>query len=388
MFYLTWYNHFVRILFTLSYYTPYVSGLTICVQRLAEEFAPKKYEVAVLTSQHDKKLTKGETVNNVWVKRVPYLFRMNKGFFMPSYLWESFRAVKKADVIVVNLPQPEGIIPAIWARVLGKRLLVIYHCELSLPNGVFNKIIEQFIHIDSFMTLSLSNRIITYTKDYADNSKLIKQFKEKLTYIYPPIPVPSINIKSQEELKKKIPQKAKYRIGVAARVAKEKGFEYLFEAIPYLQKNLGNDFAILIAGPKQPVGEEKYWKELELLISKYKVYISFVGSLSEKEMGAFYTELDVLVLPSVNSTEAFGIVQVEAMLCGTPVVATDLPGVRVPVNQTGMGRIVSIKNSMMLAEKIIEILKNKKKFLKKKEDIEEIFYIKKTIDSYENLLTT
>ena len=54
-------------------------------------------------------------------------------------------------------------------------------------------------------------------------------------------------------------------------------------------------------------------------------------------MGSFYTCIDVLVVPSINSTEAFGLVQVEAMMMGVPVVASDLPGVRVPVQKQGWG---------------------------------------------------
>jgi glycosyltransferase involved in cell wall biosynthesis len=65
---------------------------------------------------------------------------------------------------------------------------------------------------------------------------------------------------------------------------------------------------------------------------------------------------DVLVLPSLNSTEAFGMVQVEAMTCGTPVVATDLPGVRQPVLMTGMGEIVPVADATSLSRAVIQVL--------------------------------
>jgi glycosyltransferase involved in cell wall biosynthesis len=67
---------------------------------------------------------------------------------------------------------------------------------------------------------------------------------------------------------------------------------------------------------------------------------------------------DVLVLSSINSTESFGMVQVEAMICGTPVVATDLPGVRQPVGSTGMGRVVPIRDAHALAEAVIDMLRD------------------------------
>jgi glycosyltransferase involved in cell wall biosynthesis len=67
-------------------------------------------------------------------------------------------------------------------------------------------------------------------------------------------------------------------------------------------------------------------------------------------------------MPSLNSTEAFGLVQVEAMSCGTPVVATDLPGVRVPVKMSGMGRIVPVADGAAIAQAILDILAHPEKY--------------------------
>jgi len=122
------------------------------------------------------------------------------------------------------------------------------------------------------------------------------------------------------------------------------------------------------------------------LVEKYKEYIIFLGELKEEEMGPFYSLIDVLVLPSINSTEAFGMVQVEAMMTGVPVVASNLAGVRIPIQKTGMGLIVPIKNSKKLAEAIVEILLNKKKYIKSKETIKKEFSFAKTVDCYEKLL--
>ena len=79
-------------------------------------------------------------------------------------------------------------------------------------------------------------------------------------------------------------------------------------------------------------------------------------------------------------------VQVEAMLCGVPVVATNLPGVRVPVQKTGMGLIVPVKDSEALASAIGEIVKQREQYVKPKDEIEKEFSVKKSIDAYEQLL--
>ena len=81
------------------------------------------------------------------------------------------------------------------------------------------------------------------------------------------------------------------------------------------------------------------------------------GYLSDEDFLAFFAACDVLVFSSLNSTESFGIVQIEALSQGTPIVASDLPGVRQPVLRTGMGRIVPIRDSQALASAIIDILR-------------------------------
>ncbi|MBI4079389.1 MAG: glycosyltransferase family 4 protein [Candidatus Levybacteria bacterium] len=374
----------MTILFTTTYYTPYVSGLTILVKRLAEAFA-KDHSVCVLTTQFEKALKTGEEMSNVLVVRIPYLFRVNKGFFMPSYFSEVWKRIAKAEAIVINMPQFEGVIPAIIGRIYRKKVICIYNCEVALPKGLANHLIEFFLHMSHFFTLSLANTIVTYTKDYGNHTLLLPFFKKKLHYIYPPIPVPNVNKHAKEELRAKIP-KRKYYIGVAARIAAEKGMEYLFEAIPILKRKLKSSFAILIAGPKKPVGEKAYLQKLQPLLTQYKAEIIFLGTISQEEMGAFYSLLDVLVLPSVNKTEAFGMVQVEAMLCGVPVIASDLPGVRIPIQKTGMGELAKPNDSIGLAKKITTVLFNKKLYQKKKAVIKKEFSVDHSLNAYEAIV--
>ena len=187
------------------------------------------------------------------------------------------------------------------------------------------------------------------------------------------------------------------KIGFAGRIAAEKGIEYLFDALPQIKFKYQNSnikinpkskikkIQIVIAGSLDPVGEEQYKQKILDLVKKYQEDIIFLGELTQNEMAAFYSLLDVLVLPSINSTESFGMVQVEAMLSGVPVVASDLPGVRIPIQKTGMGEIVPIKNSQKLSEAIVRILLNKEKYIKSKEFVKKEFAIEKTLQFYEKL---
>jgi glycosyltransferase involved in cell wall biosynthesis len=123
--------------------------------------------------------------------------------------------------------------------------------------------------------------------------------------------------------------------------------------------------AVLYAGQYQDVmGEQAYFERLLPRIQEYQSQDQwvFLGVLNLDEMALFYKNLDVLVVPSLNSTETFGLVQVEAMIQGTPSIASNLPGVRVPPRLTGMGRVIPIGDDQALADAIIQIIANPKEY--------------------------
>ena len=378
----------MNLLFSLSYYTPYISGLTLYVKRFAEALVGKKYHSTILTMQFADNLSLNEIINGVRVVRAKPLLKVSKGFLSIDWILKSWREVKKCDVVIINLPQPEGIIPALFSSLLNKRLLVIYHCEVSLPKNFFNIIIEGLMNVCHWLILVLAQSIITYTTDFADHSKFLRHFSHKLQSIYPPIELPKLDKRVQEMIMEKIGKKPDFIIGVAGRLAAEKGIEYLLEAIPMISEKRKkiDSFKIIVAGSLDPVGEENYKKKILDLVKKYQDSIVFLGEIKPEDMGAFYSLLDILVLPSINSTESFGMVQVEAMMMGVPVVATDLPGVRVPILQTGMGIVIPIKNSAAISEAIGEILSNKKRYQKPKKEIRRLFSVDDTILFYRKFI--
>lgn len=372
----------MNILFTISYYAPYISGLTVHAERLATAFSKKGHSITVITSHLDKIMLKDITEDGVRIVRIPVLLKFHKGFFMPSYIFRAWQHIYRSEIAVSHLPQFESVFVAIIAKILRRKYYVIYHCEVKLPDGFLNKIIESVLCFVHYITLLCADKIVTYTKDYAINSSLLPKFFKKTVFIYPPIPVLPLTKKTANDTIKK---QNNFVIGVAARLATEKGFEYLFSAIPYIQEKLGKSFTIHIAGPMDPAGEGNYKSKLALLLQKYKNYIKFSGTIKPSEMVKFYKSLDVLVLPSINKTEAFGMVQVEAMLCGIPVVASDLPGVREPVKVTGMGEVAEPADSKDLADKILQVLHNKEKYYKNASSVKKIFSYEETISEYEKI---
>ena len=135
---------------------------------------------------------------------------------------------------------------------------------------------------------------------------------------------------------------------------------------------------VLYAGQHQNVmGEQAYFDRLMPQIREYESsgHWTFLGNLAPVELAAVYPNLDVLTVPSLNSTEAFGLVQIEAMMNGVPCVPSALPGVRQPVKMHGMGRVARIGDSADLAECILEVLDEPEKY---RGDIEAIKNILQT----------
>jgi glycosyltransferase involved in cell wall biosynthesis len=267
--------------------------------------------------------------------------------------------VKENDVVQLHLPQFDAAGIAIRGKILKKPTITTYHCDLLMPAGLMSKAANWGVDLMNLITAVFSHRIVTYTQDYADNSPYLRKFLSKVKIIPPPVVLPEA---SSEEIQQfglqHNPQNDHPVIGMAARFATEKGVEILLNALPeILAKYPGAK--VQFVGPYQNIiGEEPYLQRLMSEINEYQKSGNweFIGSLQPQAMAAFYPNLDVLVVPSLNSTEAFGLVQIEAMMNGVSCVTSNLPGVRQPVKIHHMGKIFEIGDSKGLARAVIEIV--------------------------------
>ena len=325
-------------------------------------------------------------MNGVRVVRVPVLLRISKGVIMPTFPKVATELIRQHDVLSVHLPQFEASLLAFLGRFVVRRPVILtYHCDLQLPPGAFNRFVDQVVFISNYLAGLMADRIVAYTQDYAEHSRFLSRFLRKVVVIPPPVIIPPPKAGLQAEFLRHLHLDGRPVIGFAARLAAEKGAEYLLEALEYLLPEVPN-LHVLFAGEYQNVlGEEAYFRRLQPLIERYRDHVTFLGVLNPQQMADFYAACDLLVLPSINSTESFGLVQVEAMLCGTPVVASNLPGVRQPVRMTGMGEIVPIRDSKALAEAVLKVLRNRQAYVKPRAVIEETFSMERTLAAYEEL---
>lgn len=377
----------MKLLFFSPYFYPYTSGITTYPYTLFQELV-KENLVTVLTFPHKKNLRSYEVRRSIHIHRMPYLFKVSKGFISPQSLGYFLREVRKNDVIILNIPNFEGLLLAILAKLFNKKILCIFHCQVHMETSPLEQIISFFLQISVSVQLRLADRITVYTKDYAQAVGLWKLYKKKISTILPPVRRPEIDESTYKEHMKA--KKKEVWIGFAGRVSREKGLENLVKATSQLDLRAKKKVRLIFAGPygADVAGELEYYHRIKRLLNKYKIPHLFIGNQRDGNLGAFYAAIDTLVLPSINRTEAFGMVQAEAMMCGTPVVCSNLPGVRMPITLTGMGQTVKINNVSELATTIREILSRPSRYSSKSKvkHAQELFALKGVIHAYQDEL--
>ncbi len=376
----------LKILMALQYYLPHRTGLTLHVQRVAEALAARGHEVTVVTARYDLSLPRDEEViNGVRVIRLWAPVRISRGMIMPAYPWAAFRLTQMHDVVSLHVPTLETFVYAAYARLLNKGLVITHHGDLILPEGALNRFI-QWTTFQLYKTAGrTANHIIAYSQDYADHSTYIAPFRDKTTPVHPPIAVPTPNPRHVEELRAEWTGNGSGTklIGYAGRFVEEKRPDVLIRALPAIHAQ--HPGARIVFAGQHIIQYENFYERNRDLIKQYEDDLVFLGLIEDAQtLADFYGAVDVLALPS--DTECFALVQVEAMRCGTPVVATDIPGARVVVQKTGMGEIVPPGDPQAMGEGINRVLADPEQYAKPLSVIDAVFGINQTVDRYEALL--
>lgn len=368
------------ILVVLTYYLPHRTGLTLHVQRMAEAMVEREHQVTVLTSRYSKELPRDEVVNGVRVVRLWSLMRLSRTQVMPAFPLAAWRLIGEHDIVSVHTPLPEASVIAWLARWRGKPLVVTHHGDVVMPDGWHNRLIE-FCMLNVYRVAArYATTVIGYSQDYAEHSTYLRPFMRKVEPIYPPIEIPSPEPVSIGAMRREHDLEGKTVVGYAGRFVEEKRPDLLIQAIPYLTDDFP-DLHVVFAGEYR-IRYENFFDRCAHLIKKFRDRLIFLGELRDAQtLADFYALCDVLALPS--GTECFGLVQVEAMLCGTPVVVSDTPGAREVVRVTEMGKIFPRGSILALASALSEVLTSPQTYIKPVEQLNAIFSLEHTIDAYE-----
>ncbi len=326
----------LRILQIGKFYWPERGGIENHLKILCEGLAKNGVSVRAVVSNTTRYISR-EKINGVEVVRLPsYATVLNQPIFVGQGKEISdFRP----DIIHIHLPNPLATI-----KILGTKIPVVstYHSDIigkpAIPTAsqeIFTKRI-----------LKKSAAVIATSGNYASGSKLLGLVREKIKIIPLSVELDKIKAFGSAEIKtfkKLLGLKNEFVILFAGRLIPYKGLQFLLKALPALK----GSFKLIIVG-SGPLEKELRWLAKNLGVSEK---IIFFGEADDESMPKLYSACDIFALPSHMRSEAFGIVQMEAMAYGKPVVSCNISGSGVPwVNKNGVsGIVVEPENSAALA---------------------------------------
>lgn len=335
----------IKILQINKLYYPWIGGVERVVQNIAEGLQHRVDMKVLVCRSRGRSVV--EQVNDVEIVRAGSLgifYSMPVSLSFPFYLNELSR---DRDILLFHLPFPLADIAYQLNRIRGKKILVWWHSDI-----VKQKILLYFYRPFLISFLRKTNKIFVATPRHIDSSGVLKNFRSRCEVIPFGIDTKkyalSVGIIDKVDAIRKI-YSPKIVLFVG-RLIYYKGIEYLIQAMKTV------DASLVVIG-EGPLREELLSLAADVG-AEHKIHF-LGGDLSDADMVAYYHACDVFVLPSVENSEAFGIVQMEAMACGKPVVNTNLPtGVPYVSVDNETGYTVPIKDPEALSQAINAILLN------------------------------
>jgi glycosyltransferase involved in cell wall biosynthesis len=334
-------EHRHDVVIAINYYYPHISGLTRTAQVVAEQLAREGLRVKVVCQHHDKSLARHETVHGVEIDRVPVIGRIENGLISPRFPIEVARAALHARLLHLHLPMLEAGPIALLTR--SSPTVVTYQCDFVTRGKALSRLIRTAVDWSARVAIRHARETVVSTSDYAETSRIAKHLA-RATELFPVV----LDRRGGERTFRTSDGP---HYGFLGRISHEKGLVSLVKAF---QDAALDDSVLLIAGPTPPHGDSSLGEFLAESARRDE-RIRLLGEIEESRIPDFYASLDYFVLPSTNRLEAFGITQAEAIVCGIPVVATDLPGVRTLVRRFGTGIVVPRNDIPALATALQEV---------------------------------
>jgi len=347
----------MKIAMLVPYFYPHTGGTEKYVRDLSLELSRKGHEVTIISNNlpRSKKAKPEEKIDGVTVKRLPAF----NFFYLPISRAFKLKMVEGMDVVHTHGPA-FSFTRSIPGNFKAAHILT-FHCDTIMFDKVkgipvpkfFRKAFEFIMDLYIRMVIPRADMIISTTETYASTSPVLKDFPHKVV----PIGIHHDKIDEVISKLKLAPEKKKSdQIIFLGRLAQNKGVDYLVKAMPKILKALPKT-KLIICGE----GEEK--GHLVKLIRKLGIEksITFFGTLTFEQLVEFYYTSTVFAMPSISRLEAFGIVQLEAMACSTPVVCSDIPGPNAVMEEGKSGLLAEPRNSEALADALIKILSDPEK---------------------------
>lgn len=289
-----------------KFYDPVVGGIEKVVKDVAEGAERRGHRSEVVCSR-PRGVGRAETRNGVTVRRATSAGTILSTPISPTFPYHLAQAYERADVVHHHVPNPIGVVSDLLVGDDQAATVVTYHSDIvrqSRSLRVYRPLLRGF--------LNHADRIVVTSPRLLEHSRELQGFEDKCEVV--PLSVDLDSFPSRETV---FDYEAgdRPRVLFVGRLNYYKGVEHLIDAV----SNLTVELRLVGDGSRREALEERAAERAN------EAHVSFAGEVSDDELARHYREADVFVLPSVERSEAFGIVQLEAMAHGVPVVNTDLP---------------------------------------------------------------
>jgi len=312
----------MKILHIGKYYPPFSGGIENFMGELLPQLSSDEDSICALVHDHSSgKLAKKETINQVQVIRVPTYGRLLYAPVSPAFPVYLQRTIKqfKPDIIHIHMPNTS----AFWllASPLARKIPWVIHWHSDVIGAAPNKLVALAYHLYQpfeYLLLKKSQKIIATSPHYQQSSSVLKPWRDKTQVIPLALAEQQITItdKSKHDAEQ-LWQQNSHRFLSIGRLTYYKGHRYLIEAM----KNLPEGRLIIVGQ-----GEEQ--QSLQTLIDELNLnkQVLLSGKLTHSKLHALLASCDIFCLPSIERTEAFGLVLLEAMYYAKPTLVSDIPG--------------------------------------------------------------
>ncbi|MDE6101664.1 MAG: glycosyltransferase [Ruminococcus sp.] len=341
-------NRKIRVLEVNKAYFPHTGGIETLVKQYSEELGKyKNIEVRTLVCRDGRGRTYSENINGVKLTRAGSFGTYFSCPLSVSFLRLFRKMSKKADIVHIHVPFPLADL-ALLLSGYKDAVIVSWHSDIVKQKKLlmFYKPLLKYL-------LNRADCILVATEGHINGSEWLEKYRKKCRILpYGISPDEYLDIRKTPFLTEKCNFPDSIKIFFTGRLVYYKGVDVLIKAFSQVKSNC----ELFIAGTGVLENE---------LIEKVREYqisdrVHFLGFLPEEQLKQAYADCDIFVLPSVARSEAFGIVQLEAMIYGKPVINTNLPSGVPYVSLHGKtGLTVEPENSAQLAEAITLLCENK-----------------------------
>lgn len=314
---------------------PYHGGMGRVLDFEAKEFYKKGMDITVFVPDYGKKI------------EVDYKIEYLKPFIKIGFGAICLGLTKKLkdfDLIYVHYPAYGMAEQILFLNKNSKKIFIRYHMDtvdIGLK-GIIFKISNKFILP---LILKKADKIIFSTLDYGINSNATNFINKSIEI---PFGIDDKKFYFNNEVKKE------NKILFVAKLDKQhyfKGLDNLIIAFSnVIKKDEFKDAKLSIVGSGEMIN---YYKEIAKN-NNIENSVDFLDNCNDEDLRKEYQSSILTILPSINKYEAFGLVLIESMACGTPIIASNLPGVRTVVEDKNF--VCEINDITSIAEKIENML--------------------------------